>query len=159
MMERMKQTAIKVVMVMNLVVINWFGVFAPLLYLVLMLMVLDLVTRVYAASVRADERPESRKIIKGLYRKLGLCLLIMLSLILDLGLKEMAYHLGIQITTKIIFTALTLAWLFVREIVSNLENLQRAGVELPKFLIKAITVTQEKVEEMGDSILQTHKKR
>lgn len=152
-MEKIKQEGIKWMMAMNLVMINLFGVFAPLLYLVITLMVLDLVTRVYAASARKDERAESRKVMKGLYRKLGLCLLIVLSLILDLGLKEIANHLGIHITTKIIFTALTLAWLFVRELISNLENLQWAGIELPKFIVKAITLTQKKVEQMGDTII------
>lgn len=149
----MKQEGVKFIMVANLVMINIFGVFAPLLYLVIALMVMDLITRVYAASTRKDERAESRKVMKGLYKKLGLCLLIVLSLILDLGLKEIADHLGIYMTTKIIFTALTLAWLFVRELISNLENLQWAGIELPSFILKAITLTQQRVDQMGNSML------
>ena len=157
-MNKIKQETVKLAMAINLVMINIFGVFTPLLYLVILLMMLDLVTRVYAASSRQDERAESRKVMKGLYRKLGLCLLIVLSLILDLGLKEIANHLGIHITTKIIFTALTLAWLFVRELISNLENLQWAGIELPSFIIKAITLTQEKVEQVGQTIVEENDK-
>lgn len=156
-MDKMKQEFIKLTIAVNLIMMNLFGVFTPLLYLVILLMMLDLVTRVYAASSRKDERAESRKVIKGLYRKLGLCLLIVLSLILDLGLKEIANHLGIHITTKIIFTALTLAWLFVRELISNLENLQWAGIELPSFIIKAITLTEEKVEKVGETLVKEQK--
>lgn len=152
-MEKMKQECIGIIGMLNLIIMNVFGAFTPLLYLVLALMGLDLMTRIYAASVRPDERAESQKVLYGLYRKLGLCLLIVLSLILDLGLKEIANNLGINITAKIIFTALTLAWIFVREVISNLENLQWAGIELPSFILKAITLTQEKVEQMGDNMI------
>lgn len=158
-MERIRQECIGVIGATNLIIMNAFGVFTPLLYVVLLLMLMDLVTRVYAASIRKDERAESRKVLKGLYRKLGLCLLIILSLILDLGLKEIANNLGIHIASKIIFTALTLAWLFVREVISNLENLQWAGIELPSFILKAITLTQEKVEQVGDSIISNKDKQ
>lgn len=158
-MERIRQECIGVMGAINLIIMNAFGVFTPLLYVVLLLMLMDLVTRVYAASIRKDERAESRKVLKGLYRKLGLCLLIILSLILDLGLKEIANNLGIHIASKIIFTALTLAWLFVREVISNLENLQWAGIELPSFILKAITLTQEKVEQVGDSIISNKDKQ
>ena len=158
-MERIRQECIGVIGATNLIIMNAFGVFTPLLYVVLLLMLMDLVTRVYAASIRKDERAESRKVLKGLYRKLGLCLLIILSLILDLGLREIANNLGIHIAGKIIFTALTLAWLFVREVISNLENLQWAGIELPSFILKAITLTQEKVEQVGDTIISNKDKQ
>jgi len=158
-MEKIKQECIVVATTINLVVMNCFGVFTPLLYLVLILMVMDLVTRLYAAGIRVDEKVESRKMLKGLYRKLGLCLLIILSLILDLGLKEITKTLGLNITVKILFTALTLAWLFVRELISNLENLQWAGIELPVFILKAMTVTKERVDKIGESMLVIEDKK
>lgn len=152
-MERAKEEMIGIATVINLLVMNVFGVFTPLVYMVLVLMLMDLVTRVYAASVRRDERAESRKVLQGLYRKLGLCFLIILSLILDSGLKEIAINLGINICAKIMFTAFTLAWLFIRELISNLENLQWAGIELPNFIVKAITLTEEKVNRVGESVM------
>lgn len=151
-MEDIKGWLIGALSLANVFFTGYFGAFTPLLYVTIFLMVMDLVTRVYAASVREDEKVESKKVLAGVYRKLGMCFLIVLSLVLDFGLIQMADTLGIVIATKIIFTALTLAWVFVRELISNLENLSRAGIELPKFITKALNIAKDKVDSMGDSL-------
>ncbi len=139
---------------LNLYVTNVFGAMAPLLYITILAMLADLITRIYAASRRADEKVESKKIGQGIYKKLGLCLLILLALLVDFGLKLIAAQLGINVAIKIIFTAFVLAWIFIREVISNLENLQHAGIELPAFLVKALNIAKEKVDEMGDALVK-----
>lgn len=151
-MEDVKGWLIGAVALVNVFITGLFGVFTPLLYITLGLMVMDLITRVYAASVRSDERAESKKVLVGIYRKLGMCFLIVLSLVLDFGLLQIADTLGITIATKVIFTALTLAWIFVRELISNLENLSWAGIDLPKFITKALNIAKDKVDSVGDSL-------
>ena len=84
-----------------------------------------------------------------------MCFLIVLSLVLDFGLLQLSSTLGITIVSKVIFTALTLAWIFVRELISNLENLQWAGVELPAFIVKALNLAKDKVDQVGDTIIST----
>ena len=157
-MDKVKGGLIGVFTAINLFLADYFGVFTPLLWAVLGLMVFDLVTRVYAAAVRPDERAESKKVLQGIYRKLGMCFLIVLSLVLDFGLQQMSVSLGINIVSKIIFTALTLAWIFVRELISNLENLQWAGVELPKFIVKALNLAKDKVDQVGETIVNSSDK-
>lgn len=130
---------------------SYFGVFTPLLVLTVLAMFSDLITRVYAACASDVEKVESKKVMKGIYKKLGMCMLICLTLILDSGLMLIAETLGINVTTKIIFTAFTLAWIFVRELISNLENLALAGIELPKFVVKALNLAKEKVDSVADS--------
>ena len=130
---------------------TYFGVFTPLLVLTVLAMFSDLITRVYAASMSETEKVESKKVMKGIYKKLGMCMLICLTLILDAGLMLIAETLGINIATKIIFTAFTLAWIFVRELISNLENLALAGIELPKFIIKALNLAKDKVDSVADT--------
>lgn len=156
-MDNFKTTITGMFAAITLFLSNYFGVFTPLLLLTVGLMVFDLVTRVYAAAVRPDERPESKKVLAGVYKKLGMCFLIVLSLLLDFGLVQLADTLGITIATKIIFTALTLAWIFVRELISNLENIQYAGIELPRFITKALDIAKDKVDQMGDTITNIDK--
>lgn len=153
-MDNIKATFIGVFTGINIFLTSYFGVFTPLLVIVSILMVSDLVTRVYAAAVRRDERVESKKVGVGVYRKLGLCMLIFLTLVLDRGLIIVADQLQIEIATKIIFTALTLSWIFVRELISNLENLQWAGVELPHFVVAALNIAKDKIDSAGDAILK-----
>lgn len=154
-MDKVKGWLIGVFTVINLFLTDYFGVFTPLLWAVLGLMCFDLITRVYAAAVRPDERAESKKVLQGIYRKLGMCFLIVLSLVLDFGLQQISVSLGITIVSKVIFTALTLAWIFVRELISNLENLQWAGVELPKFIVKALNLAKDKVDQVGETIVNS----
>ncbi len=145
-----KTAIIAVFAFINLYVNTVFGVFTILLYIVIGLMIFDLFSRMYAAGRRTDEKVESKKIMDGIYKKIGLCMLIVLSLIVDLGFSEIAKYLNINIATKIIFTALVLAWLFVREVISIMENLQHAGIELPSFLVKALGIAKEQIDNIGD---------
>lgn len=151
-MEDLKLWFIGAFAAINILVTNTFGAFTPLLWLTVGLMVFDLVTRIYAAGARKDEKVESKKVWTGLYRKLGMCFLIVASLAVDYGFIEIANNLGIQIATKVIFTALTLAWIFVRELISILENINHAGVELPGFIVKALNIAKDKVDQVGDGI-------
>jgi phage-related holin len=113
----------------------------------------DLITRIYAARVRPDEKVESKLVIKGIYKKLGMCMLIVLALLLDKALLILADVIGISVISKIMVTALVMAWLLVRELISNAENLQHAGIELPSFLIKILGIAKDKIDNAGDAIV------
>ena len=132
--------------VINIFISTYFGAFTPLLYLTLIAMFCDLITRCYAAAVSEEEKIESKKIIQGLWRKLGLILLIIMTVLLDVGLKMLAELLDIHITVNIIFTGFTLGWILIRELISNLENLKSGGIELPCFVEKALSIVEEKIE-------------
>lgn len=148
-----KKILIMMLTTANIYLTNIFENFTPLLYITIVAMLADLITRIYAAARRVDEKVESKKIGQGIYKKLGLCLLILLALLVDCGLKLIADQLGINIPIKIIFTAFVLAWILIRELISNLENLQHAGIELPSFLIKTLNIARNRVDELGESIL------
>ncbi len=135
----------------NIFISNYFGAFTPLLYLTLLAMFCDLITRCYSAGVSETEKVESKKIIQGLWRKLGMVLLIVLTLMLDTGLKMIATSLDIQLATNIVFTGFTLGWIFVRELISNLENLSSAGIELPSFVLKALSIAKNKIDTVADT--------
>lgn len=152
-MEHTKNILIGIFTAINIFITSYFGVFTPLLVITLILMATDLITRVYAACVRPDERAESKKVLQGLYKKLGMCLLVFLTLLLDSGLVQIATNLGIVVATKVLFTAFTLAWIFVRELISNLENLEWGGIDLPKFVVKALNIAKDKIDSAADNII------
>lgn len=153
-MNEVKATLTGVIAAIYLWFTAYFGVFTPLLVLTVLSMFCDLVTRVYAAGSSSTEKIESKKVMQGIYRKLGMCMLIFLTLILDAGLVMIADTLGINVATKIIFTAFTMAWIFVRELISNLENLALAGIELPKFVVKALNIAKDKIDSAADLNVQ-----
>lgn len=151
--NEIKITIVGVIAVIYAFLVSVFGAFTPLLIITLGAMFADLVTRIYAACVRPDERPESKKVLIGIYKKLGMCMLIVLALMIDIALSVMANLIGINIVSKIMVTAIAMAWILVRELISNAENLQHAGIELPSFLVKTLGIAKEKIDSAGDAII------
>lgn len=151
--SEIKATVVGILTIVYAFLANIFGVFTPLLFVTLVAMFADLITRIYAAAVRPDERPESKKVLVGIYKKLGMCMLIILAMIVDITLSLLANLIGINIVTKIMITALVMAWILVREIISNAENLQHAGIELPTFLKKLLGIAKDKIDKAGDAIV------
>lgn len=131
----------------NIYAINAFGLLAPLLWLNIVLMFLDLITRILAAHVTEHQQVSSKKCFKGIYKKIGMCILIFLSLIMDNGLIKISVGLGLNIPTKVLFSALVLAWIFIRELISNIENLVDAGVEIPQFLLKNLDKIKNEIDK------------
>lgn len=151
--NEIKAGLIGVIAVIYAFIANIFGAFTPLLIITVLSMFADLITRVYAACVREDEKTESKLVMKGIYKKIGLCMLIVLALMIDKALLIIAEALGINIISKIMFTALVMAWLLVRELISNAENLQHGGVELPAFLVKALGIAKDKIDSTAGAIV------
>jgi phage-related holin len=151
--NEIKAGLVGVIAVIYAFIASIFGAFTPLLIITLGAMFADLITRIYAARVRLDEEVESKLVIKGIYKKLGMCMLIVLALLLDKALLILADVIGISVISKIMVTALVMAWLLVRELISNAENLQHAGIELPAFLIKILGIAKDKIDNAGDAII------
>jgi phage-related holin len=151
--NEIKITIVGVIAVLYAFLVNIFGAFAPLLIITLVSMFVDLITRMYAAASREDEKIESRLVLKGIYKKIGMCMLIVLALMVDKALLIITQALNINIISKVIFTALVMAWLLVRELISNLENLQHAGIELPAFLVKALGIAKDKIDSTANAIV------
>lgn len=149
----LKQGLVGIFGAVNIFLVGLFGDFLPFLYVSAGIMFFDLITRIYAAAMRDDEKVESEEIMRGFGKKCGLLMLIILSLFVDYGLKLILDLLGIQILTVIVVTGFTIAWIYLREAISIAENLQHAGVDLPNFIIKALNAAKDKVDHVGDSIV------
>jgi len=146
-------TIVGVIAVIYAFLVNIFGAFTPLLIITLVSMFVDLITRMYAAASREDEKIESRLVLKGIYKKIGMCMLIVLALMVDKSLLLLAAILNINIVSKIFVTALVMAYILVRELISNVENLQYGGVEIPSFLLKILGLAKDKIDSTANAIV------
>lgn len=155
--NEIKITIVGVIAVIYAFLVNIFGAFTPLLIITVVAMFADLITRMYAAKVLPDEKIESKLIMQGIYKKIGMCMLIVLALMVDKALLIITQALNINIVSKVIFTALVMAWLLVRELISNLENLQHAGIEIPTFLSKILGIAKKRVDGTADTIFGVDK--
>ena len=149
-MEKVKVTITCALSSIYILVNNLFGVFTPLVLVTTIAMLTDLLTRLYAVSMRDDEKLESKKVLQGLAKKLGLCLLICITLTMDAGLMIIADTLNFELSVHTVFTGFTLAWILVRELISNLENLAYAGVALPQFVVKALNTAKDKIDSNAE---------
>lgn len=151
--NEIKITIVGVIAVIYAFLVNIFGAFTPLLIITLVSMFVDLITRMYAAASREDEKIESRLVLKGIYKKIGMCMLIVLALMVDKSLLLLAAILNINIVSKIFVTALVMAYILVRELISNVENLQHGGVEIPSFLLKILGLAKDKIDSTANAIV------
>ena len=149
-MEKVKMTITCALSSIYIIINNLFGVFTPLVLITTIAMLTDLLTRLYAVSMRDDEKLESKKVLQGLAKKLGLCLLICITLTMDAGLMIIADTLNFELAVHTVFTGFTLAWILVRELISNLENLAYAGVALPQFVVKALNTAKDKIDSNAE---------
>ena len=149
-MEKVKVTITCALSSLYILINNLFGVFTPLVLITTIAMLTDLLTRLYAVSMRDDEKMESKKVLHGLAKKLGLCLLICITLTMDAGLMIITETLNFELAVHTVFTGFTLAWILVRELISNLENLAYAGVALPQFVVKALNTAKDKIDSNAE---------
>ena len=82
-----------------------------------------------------------------------MCMLIVLALMVDKSLLLLAAILNINIVSKIFVTALVMAYILVRELISNVENLQYGGVEIPSFLLKILGLAKDKIDSTANAIV------
>lgn len=159
MKDNLRHTILYSLALINMALVSLFGVLTPLVYVTLGFMFFDLISRVYAASMRDDEKVESKKVFKGLGNKFGIIMLIMLSLLIDYGLSiivGLVLSLLDMPAPKIVAVMpFTLAWIFVREATSICENLIHAGIKVPTFITKALTITSTAIDKVNSLMEDT----
>jgi len=129
---------------------SWFGEMWIFIAMVLMAMVLDYISGLVAG--RANEGINSKRAIKGLYKKVGIFVLLCLGIFLDgavntfmqdgMGFFTMPFDAPIAHIVTI--------WIIITESVSICENLERAGVPIPKWLIKMLRKAEKKLDNEKD---------
>ncbi len=128
---------------------NLFGVQWILFASYLLLNVIDFITGCIKARVN---KTESSSIgLKGIVKKVGYWLLILVAFTISYMISNIGEIIGIQLSYITLFGWFTLACLTINEIRSILENLVEIGIEVPYFLVKGLKIINEKFNDTINS--------
>ena len=89
----------------------------------------------------------SRIGVSGILKKVGYLAVVAIGMVTDWLVKYGAETVGADVELKFVFALPVIIWLIINESISILENVSACGAPVPKFLLRAIGVLKEKVEE------------
>lgn len=141
-MDKIKVTVISVVSAL----MSWLGILAVPVLLLVGCNLIDYWTGVRAAKYR-NEPISSYKGIRGIEKKVGMWLLVLVGAWIDILINYAVETAGIGLTIPFIVATVVAVWLVVNEIISILENLKDIGTNIPPFLLPLMKNIKTKVEE------------
>ena len=126
-----------------------FGLLAIPIVLLVVCNIIDYVTGILASKFRGQEL-SSYKGIKGIAKKIGMWLLIVVGAILDELIVYSVAQLGVVMPFTFIVSCVVAVWLICNELISILENLKDMEVPLPDFLVKLTKNIKSQIESKTD---------
>ena len=108
--------------------------------------VIDYVTGLLAVSQRKEELSSYRS-LKGIVKKVGMWLLVVVGAIVDELVRYAGTTVGVEVPVRFLFACVVAVWLICSELISILENIIDMGVALPPFLLPVIKLIQKQAEE------------
>jgi toxin secretion/phage lysis holin len=128
------------------------GILGPWLLIYLGAMTVDYVTGMLSAAYRGLSSPEeglnSRIGIKGILKKIGYCILVVVAIMLDWVIINSTPYIGLDlIKFKGWIAIIIMIWLFINECISILENLAKMNLNIPQFLLSILKTAKNRIEE------------
>ena len=128
------------------VLFSCLGILAMPVILLVIGNVTDYVTGIMASKYR-KEQVSSYKGIRGIYKKVGMWILIFIGWMMDMLINYTVQYIGLAISLPYIVATVVAVWLICNEIISILENLIDIGVEIPPFLMPLAKMIKGQVED------------
>lgn len=128
-----------------------FGILAIPIVLLVTCNIIDYVTGILASRFRG-QKIESYKGIRGITRKIGMWLLVVVGAVMDKLIAYSVAELGLPISFEFVIAAVVAIWIICNEIISILENLKDMEVPLPDFLIKVTQNIKSQVDVKVDEL-------
>lgn len=129
------------------------GILGPVLLILLIMMVLDYITGMLASRQESIVHPDdpaygwnSKKGAQGIIKKVGYLCIIVVGMVVDYIILQVAAQIGIETTLKAFFGLLVAVWYILNELLSIIENAGRMGAPIPEWLRKYIAVLKDTVE-------------
>lgn len=141
-MDKVKATVIAALSVL----MSWLGILAIPVFLLVGCNLIDYATGLLAAKYRLDGGISSYKSIRGIFKKIGMWLLIIVGSFMDILIQYAAECMGLGITIPFVVATFVAVWLVVNEMISILENLIDIGVNMPPFLMPVVKYIKKQVE-------------
>ena len=129
-----------------------FGRFWFLFALFLLFNVIDWLTGWYKA--RELKQESSMVGLKGLLKKLGYWVIIIVAFAMPLALVSIGTIIGIDLSFLGLIGWFVLASLMINELRSILENLVEAGYDVPAVLTKGLAVTEKLLNKDNDKTIE-----
>ena len=133
-----------------------FGVLAIPIVLLTVCNVIDYITGILASKYRGQEI-SSYKGIKGITKKVGMWLLIVVGAVIDELLVYSVAQLGLTCPFTFMIAAVVAVWIICNELISILENLKDMEVPLPDFLVRLTKNIKSQIETKADAIKEEEK--
>ena len=149
-MEKVKVGATAVLSV----VMNWLGILAIPVFLLVGCNLVDYFTGLCAAKYRT-ETINSYKGIKGIIKKVCMWLLVLIGAWIDILINYTIETAGVNYSLPYIVATIVTVWLVVNEIISILENMRDIGVKMPPFLLPLMKNIKKKVEDKAQVVEET----
>lgn len=127
-------------------IFSWLGVLALPVLLLVVGNVTDYITGILASKYR-EEQVSSYKGIRGIYKKVGMWILIFVGWIMDMLINYTVQYIGLTIALPYIVATVVAVWLICNEIISILENLIDMDVAIPPFLMPLAQMIKGQVED------------
>lgn len=108
--------------------------------------VTDYITGIMASQYR-EEQVSSYKGIRGIYKKVGMWILIIIGCMMDSLIKYTVQYMGLSVSPPYIIATVVAVWLICNEIISILENLIDIGIAIPPFLMPLAKMIKGQVED------------
>lgn len=142
-MDKVKATVIAALSVL----MSWLGILAIPVFLLVGCNLIDYATGLLAAKYRQDGGISSYKSIRGIFKKIGMWLLIIVGSFMDILIQYAAECMGLGIAIPFVVATFVAVWLVVNEMISILENLIDIGVNMPPFLMPVVKYIKKQVED------------
>lgn len=142
-MDKVKATVIAALSVL----MSWLGILAIPVFLLVGCNLIDYATGLVAAKYRQDGGISSYKSIRGIFKKIGMWLLIIVGAFMDILIQYAVECVGLGLTVPFVVATVVAVWLVVNEIISILENLIDIGVNMPPFLMPIVKYIKKQVED------------
>ena len=125
---------------------SWLGILALPVVLLVAGNVTDYITGILASQYR-EERVNSYKGIRGIYKKVGMWILIFVGWMMDMLVNYTVQYIGLTIALPYVVATIVAVWLICNEIISILENLIDMEVDIPPFLMPMARMIKGQVED------------
>ena len=147
-MDKVKATVIAALSVL----MSWLGILTIPVLLLVGCNIIDYITGLMAAKFREDGGISSYKSIRGIYKKIGMWMLVIVGAVVDVLIQYSVECAGIEIAVPFVVATVVAVWLVVNELISILENLKDSGVKIPPILIPLMKYINSKVEDKAKLI-------
>lgn len=125
---------------------SFFGLLAIPILLLVGTNVTDYVTGLMAAKYRGE--PWDSKVgVKGIIKKIGMWVLVLVGFMMDSLISYSVSQLGISLPLNCLVACVVAIWIVCNEFISILENLNDMEVNLPPFLQPLIERIKKQTEE------------